>query len=220
MNFGIIADGNRRWAKKNNVSFFEGHRQGFLAIKNEILPELKKSKLFSSCTVYGFSTENWKRDRLEVKNLMKLFVEIFDNFLEELLAEKIRLFHVGKKNRLPKILQKKIQKAEILTEKNKNFNFYLCLNYGGRDEILRTFELISQKKIKKINEKNFSKYLEVPNLDIILRTGGEKRISNFCIWQGAYAELFFLDKFLPDIKKNDIKNIIKTFYDRDRRKGA
>lgn len=220
MNFGLIADGNRRWAQKNEMPIKEGHFNGFLAIRNQILPVLREDPDFKSLTIYGFSTENWKRNPLEVKNLMHLFCEIFDEWMSDLEIQKIRFIHAGRKDRLPNKLLKKLQNAEVVSKDFTAFTIYLCLDYGGQDEVLRGFEKFKkQDNTKKLTEKLFSEFLEIPSLDIVFRTGGENRISNFCIWQSAYAEFFFSKKTLPDIKKRDILKCLDQFKNRDRRQG-
>ncbi len=217
MNFGIIADGNRRWAKQNNKPIADGHYQGFLTLKNIILPTIKDDKQFNAITIYGFSTENWKRSPLEVLNLMKIFDEIFTKWAPELIEKNIRFIHVGRKDRLPKKLLTKIQDLEENSKKFKDFTIYLCLDYGGQDEIVRTIKNLDTRNI---SEKLITKNLEVPPLDIVFRSGGENRISNFCIWQAAYAEFFFVEKKLPEIKKEDIMKVLDKFRERDRRKGS
>jgi len=209
MNFGIIADGNRRWARREGIQSKKGHEKGFLAIKNEILPILYENKEINAMTVYAFSTENWKRSVLEVKYLMELCNKMLEIWLPELLEKEIKIIHCGRKDRIPGFLKNKINEAEEKSKDNTKFTIYLCLDYGGRDEILRAAE----------KEGSLENNLEVADLDIILRTGGDHRLSNFCIWQAAYAEFFFLDKFLPEIKKNDIEELLEDFKNRDRRKG-
>ena len=216
MNFGIIADGNRRWAKTNNLPVKDGHQAGFLAIKNEILPVLKSSKDFDGLVVYGFSTENWKRSPLEINNLMKLFIQIMTDWEEELIADKIRIIHAGRRDRLPAKLLDRIDNLSAKTQDFREFTIYFCLDYSSQDELVRTFQNLDNKKISR---ENFTKRLEVPTLDLILRTGGDFRLSNFCLWQSAYAELFFHSKLLPDIKKSDIEQILKDFNQRQRRLG-
>jgi len=211
MNFGIIADGNRRWAQKNQIPIKQGHKNGFFVIKDEILPVLEKEPNIDTCTIYVFSTENWKRPLGEVKNLMTLFSEIFDEYLAELLERQYKIIVPGRRDRIPAILLKQIKKAEKISKKNKKLNVYICLDYGGRDEIKRA--------AAKGEGKNLQQFLEVPDLDIVFRTGGERRLSNFCIWQAAYAEFFFVEKLLPEIKKEDIVEIICEFNNRNRRKG-
>jgi undecaprenyl diphosphate synthase len=216
MNFGIIADGNRRWAKTNNLPVKDGHQAGFLAIKNEILPILKSSKDFDGLVVYGFSTENWKRSPLEINNLMKLFIQIMTDWEAELIADKIRIIHAGRRDRLPAKLLDRIDNLSAKTQDFREFTIYFCLDYSSQDELVRTFQNLDNKKISR---ENFTKRLEVPTLDLILRTGGDFRLSNFCLWQSAYAELFFHSKLLPDIKKSDIEQILKDFNQRQRRLG-
>ncbi|MCI5146176.1 MAG: isoprenyl transferase [Candidatus Electrothrix sp. AR3] len=211
MNFGIIADGNRRWAKKNQVPNKLGHKKGFLVIKDEILPILEQDPDTDTCTIYVFSTENWKRSPGEVKDLMGLFIEIADEFLIELLEKEYRVIFPGRRDRIPTILRKKIEKTEKISAQNTKMTIYVCLDYGGRNEIERAAAQAQGKK--------FKQFLEVPDLDIVFRTGGERRLSNFCIWQSAYAELFFVEKLLPEIKKQDIQEVLEEFRSRNRRKG-
>ncbi len=220
MNFGIIADGNRRWARQRNKPLSEGHYQGFLVLKDILLPTIRDDKTFDSVTIYGFSTENWKRNPLEVLNLMKTFSRIFTEFSDELIENKARLIHAGRKDRLPKKLLVKVQDLEEKTKTFTEYTIYLCLDYGGQDEIMRSFEKTSNHGNLPINTKAFEATLEVPPLDAILRTGGEHRLSNFCLWQAAYAELFFTDKKLPELTKEDVLSVLETFKNRKRRKGA
>ncbi|MGB5684314.1 MAG: polyprenyl diphosphate synthase [Candidatus Electrothrix sp.] len=211
MNFGIIADGNRRWAKKNQFPTKLGHKKGFLVIKDEILPVLEKDPDIDTCTVYVFSTENWKRSPLEVKDLMGLFLEIADEFLAELLEREYRIIVPGRRDRIPAKLLEKVEKTEKISAKNTKMTIYICLDYGGRDEI--------ERAAAKAQGQNLQQFLEVPNLDIVFRPGGERRLSNFCIWQAAYAELFFVEKLLPEIKQQDITEVLGEFRSRNRRKG-
>jgi undecaprenyl diphosphate synthase len=222
MHVGLIADGNRRWANANNVPVKQGHLQGFLAIKKEILPVLRDHGV-KSLAVYAFSTENWKRAPLEVKNLLDLFGEIFDQWAEGLLEEKIRLVHVGRKDRLPKKLLGNIQALEEKSKNFKDFVIYLCLDYGSEDEIVRRVNHFFESGDTReaiLTEKKLREILEVPMLDLIIRTGGEKRLSNFCLYQASYAEFYFIEKFLPDMKKADTEKILGGFWKRDRRQGT
>lgn len=216
MNFGIIADGNRRWARENNLEVKEGHYRGFCALKDEVLPVLLNHPDITAMTVYAFSTENWKRSPLEIKNLMTLFENMIETWVPDLIQKEIRLIHAGRKTRIPKNLAQKIEWGEDQTKNLKKFTVYLCLDYGGHNEIIRT---IQKLKTTQITEKSVEKQLKIPPLDIIIRTGGEHRLSNFCIWQCAYAELFFIDTKLPAITKEDIQGILKEFNNRQRRKG-
>ncbi len=210
-NFGIIADGNRRWARKTRVPTKMGHKKGFIAIKDEILPILEKDPDFGTCTIYVFSTENWKRSPVEVKDLMSLFLEIADDFITEMMDRNYRVIFPGRRDRIPRKLKAKVDNAEKLSEKNNKLTIYVCLDYGGRNEI--------ERAVEKAQGTDFEKYLEIPNIDIVLRSGGERRLSNFCIWQTAYAEFFFVSKLLPDIKKHDIEEVLDQFRKRNRRKG-
>ncbi len=211
MNFGIIADGNRRWARKNQIPTKLGHKKGFLVLKDEILSVLEKNPDIDTCTVYVFSTENWKRSPGEVKDLMGLFSEIADEFLTELLERQYRVIVPGRRDRIPAKLLDKVEKTEGISAKNTRMTIHVCLDYGGRDEI--------ERAAAKAQGKNLQQFFEVPDLDIVFRTGGEHRLSNFCIWQAAYAEFFFVEKLLPEITQKDIAEILSEFYSRNRRKG-
>ena len=211
MNFGIIADGNRRWSRKTRVPTKMGHKKGFIALKDEILPILEKDPDFDTCTIYAFSTENWNRSPVEVKDLMSLFLELAEDFITELLDRNYRVIVPGRKDRISSELKAKVEIAEKLSEKNKKLTIYVCLDYGGRNEI--------ERAVEKAQGTDFEKYLEIPNIDIVLRSGGERRLSNFCIWQTAYAEFFFVSKLLPDIKKHDIEEVLDQFRKRNRSRG-
>ena len=215
MNLGIIADGNRRWARNQNLSVDKGHQKGFEVITNEVLTACRENKHCTALTVYGFSTENWKRSPLEIANLMKIYLEMCNTW--EILFKKnpVKLVWCGRRDRLNSVLKNKLEKIEKETQYVEDFTLYLCLDYGGHDEIERA--VISAQQNGDVTQ--FAQYLEVPPLDIVVRTGGEKRLSNFCVWQSAYAELFFVDKFLPELQKTDIENILLDFENRDRRKG-
>jgi undecaprenyl diphosphate synthase len=209
MNFGIIADGNRRWARENGVATREGHQKGFWAIKDQLFPVLYEGGEFKALTIYAFSTENWKRSVIEVRYLMKLYADMLDKWLPELLEKGVKVVHAGRKTRIPGFLKKKIKEAEKASKTGRKFTIYLCLDYGGRDEILRA-----------VRKGSIARNLEVPDLDLVMRTGGENRLSNFCIWQAAYAEFFFVKKFLPEIKKKDVTKVIADFKAKNRRKGG
>lgn len=215
MNLGIIADGNRRWAKENQLPTKEGHQKGFLAIKDELLPALESDPDFNELTIYAFSTENWKRNPLEVKYLMELYESMMDDWMPELRDRGVRIKHAGRKDRIPKKLRDKIAHAEEQTQHLKDFTIYICLDYGGQDELIRTVNKQTDWTIKAL-----TKNLEVPPLDIVLRTGGENRISNFCLWQSAYAEFFFIDEKLPELTKEKTTTILERFKNRDRRQGS
>lgn len=217
----IIPDGNRRWAAKNNLPSFEGHRKGF----DTLVAISKKSRELGIkvLTVWGFSTENWKRSEKEISYLMNLFKIMIDKFLKDALKNKIRIVHLGRKDRLDKILIEKIKKAEKQTQTFDKYYLCIALDYGGRDEIVNAVSKIKNIKIK-LSESEFGNLMNVNNLpyfdpDLIIRTGGEKRLSGFLLWQSQYAELMFVDKYLPDFSETDFENCIKEYLKRQRRFG-
>jgi undecaprenyl diphosphate synthase len=161
-------------------------------------------------SVYAFSTENWKRSPKEVADLMKLYSQMAEEWPEEIRRKKIKFIHAGRKDRLPSVLLKKLAALQEETTSNKKFTLILCLDYGSQDEIERAVAA---------GGTNFKKYLEVPPLDLILRSGGEQRLSNFCLWQAAYAEFNFHPKKLPELTALDMASTLSEFTERQRRKG-
>lgn len=218
----IIPDGNRRWARAKNLPTFEGHRQGF----KRALDIFKKARQLGIkvVSIWAFSTENWKRNPAEINYLMKLYEKMVDDHLRQALTDKVKIIHIGRKDRLNRTLKKKIINAET---KTKNFDQYysvIALDYGGRDEIIRAIEKIKEtkSKTKKLNKENFSYYLDtadLPDPDLIIRTGGEKRLSGFLPWQSEYSELIFLDQYFPDFSPDDFETCIKEYLNRQRRFG-
>lgn len=208
--FGLIADGNRRWAKAHNLAVSKGHQAGFKVVKDVILPALYDHPDWSTLAVYAFSTENWKRSPKEVADLMKLYLHMVEVWPIEIRKRKIKFVHAGRKDRLPKPLLTKLKALEIETQANTAFTLVLCLDYGSHDEIERAVEA---------GGINFAAYLEVPPLDLIVRTGGENRLSNFCLHQAAYAEFNFYSQKLPEISREDMETILQNFAERDRRAG-
>ncbi|NCP67100.1 di-trans,poly-cis-decaprenylcistransferase [bacterium] len=208
--FGLIADGNRRWAKAEGLPVAQGHKTGFAVVKDVVLPTLYDHSDWSTLVVYGFSTENWKRSPKEVADLMKLYLQMAEEWPADIRAKDIKFIHAGRKDRLPAKLLKKLSDLQEETKSNKKFTLVLCLDYGSQDEISRAVEQGGSA---------FEKHLEVPPLDLILRTGGEQRLSNFCLWQAAYAELNFHDKKLPALTHSDMETILSEFTQRQRRKG-
>ncbi len=209
--FGLIADGNRRWAKSQNLPVAEGHQKGFSVVKDIIFSILYDHPDWDTLAVYAFSTENWKRSPLEVKNLMKLYHEMIDAWKEDLDEKQTQFIHAGRKDRLPHSLIQKINDLEAQTKEYAKFRLVLCLDYGSQDEITRAVFK---------GGTDFANYLQVPKLDLILRTGGENRLSNFCLWQAAYAEFNFHGKKLPALTESDMRSILDDFARRDRRKGS
>ena len=210
LKFGLIADGNRRWAKSKNLPVLTGHQKGKDVIKEVVLEYLYNHKDFDTLVLYAFSTENWNRNPLEIKDIMNLYEEAFDSWKDDLIKKKIKVIHAGRKNRIPKSLAKKVAKLVDETKNYKKFTLILCLDYGSHDEI---------KRAVKKGGNNFEKYLEVPSLDLVVRTSGEQRLSNFCLWQVAYSEFIFYDKYLPALTKKDMNKIVSEYKNRNIRKG-
>ena len=207
----IIMDGNGRWGIKKKNSRNYGHKRGLVAVGNIINAAIKKRIKY--LTLFIFSTENWKRPIKEVNYLFNLLESYIDKEIDNLLKKNIKIKVIGNIKPFPKILKLKIRKVEKLTSKNKNIQINMALNYGSREEIINTFKILKNKNLK-INEKNFEKFLytkDIPNPDILIRTGNTNRISNFLIWQLIYTEIFFLKKMWPDFTKDDFFKIINKF---------
>ena len=216
---GIILDGNRRWAKERGLSTFEGHRRGLKKVKN--VTEWCLEKGIKTLTVFIFSTENWKRSKKEVDYLMKLVQKATIVDLKDVAKKGVKVNIIGERGRLPEFVKKGIRKIERNTNKNKKMTLNLALSYGGRGEIVQAIKNIIKKKVsaKEITESLISKNLWTSDLDMIIRTGKEKRISNFLIWQAAYAELYFLEKYWPAFNKRDLDKAIAVYDKRKRRFG-
>lgn len=220
----IIPDGNRRWAKEHGLTSFEGHRKGFdVAIK---IGRKIRALGVHTLTMWAFSTENWNRTKDEVNYLMKMYGVFIDKNLKEAMREKIRIIHLGRKDRLPKKLLAKIINSEEKTKDFSNYILNIALDYGGRDEIIRAIKKATSQKgqAKSITEDSFSQFLDTanqpyPNPDLIIRTSGEQRTSGLMIWQAAYSEYIFLQKHFPDIKDEDIELAVEEYSRRQRRFG-
>ena len=206
----IIMDGNGRWGLKYKRSRNAGHIAGLNTVK-KIIKESIKHKI-KYLTLYAFSTENWKRPKNEIKYLFNLLENFLINQTENLHKKNIKLNIVGSKN-FSKKLNSLLDSSEKKTLKNTKLQINLALNYGSRFELLNAFKKLNKKK-EKINEKNFIKYLQtrnIPDPEILIRTGNTKRLSNFLLWQIAYTEIFFEKKLWPDFNENDYNKIIKKF---------
>ncbi len=223
----IIMDGNGRWAKDRGLKSIEGHRKGSESVRTVI--ESASRFNIKYLTLYAFSSENWKRTPNEVRGLMELLSTFIDDNLEELNQQGISLRTIGDIKKLPSSTYKKLLNAIEVTKDNKNLVLTLALSYGSRGEIIGAIKDLSAdiltKKIKvsKINETLFSNYLEtsnVPDPDLLIRTSGEYRISNFLLWQISYSELYFTDVLWPDFNENDLKKAIDVFNKRNRRFGG
>jgi len=221
----LFPDGNRRWALKRGLPAIQGHLAGRQNFERFLFQAKKRG--IKVLTVFGFSTENWKRSKEEVNFLMKLFEEGLSEkgALGKLHKEGVRIKVIGQKEGLPKSLQKVIKGIENLTKNNKKFHLNLAVSYGGRWDILQAVQKIIKKKLpaKKITEKLIEKYLTtagLPHPDLVIRAGGEKRFSNFLLWQSAYAELYFSDKLWPDFSEKDLDKVLQDFSKRERRFGG
>jgi len=215
----LILDGNRRWAKKNNVSVFRGHQAGVLALEKIIKAAIKRDIKY--ITAYSFSTENWGRSKIEVDALTKLFefsIKKYTNILNE---KDLRLKIIGRLNDFPKTTRSLFDKSIYKLKDNKKGVLTLALSYGGRDEIIRAIEKFKNTK-GKLDEKTFSLLLDttdLPDPDLIIRTGGVKRLSNFLPWQSAYSELYFTKVLWPDFTARNLDLALRNFDNRKRNFG-
>ena len=223
----IIMDGNRRWAKAKGMPASLGHKEGAKTLE-KIVRYANKIGL-KYITVYAFSTENWKRAEEEVKALMMLLQNYLDDYAKRADTENIKVKILGDISVLSKGMQKSIQKCMQRTKNNTGVTFNIALNYGGRDELIKAVKQISQKvkndeiNIEDINEELVSNNLYTkgePDPDLVIRTSGEKRLSNFLPWQLAYAEILFIDKNWPDFNEKDLDQAIIEYEKRTRRFGG
>ena len=206
----IIMDGNGRWGLKYKNSRNEGHKSGLITVEKIIKESIKYNIKF--LTLYAFSTENWKRPKTEIKYLFNLLENFLENKMEDLHRQNIKLKIIGTKN-FNKKINKLLKFSEKKTLKNNKLQINLALNYGSKSELLNAFKLINKNK-EKINEKNLLKYLytkNIPDPDILIRTGNTKRLSNFLLWQSAYTEIFFEKKLWPAFNKSDFARIIRNY---------
>jgi len=216
----IIMDGNGRWGIKHRNSRNLGHREGLNTVENVIQETIKQKIKY--LTLYTFSTENWKRPKKEILFLFTLLENFLLKKINELIKNGIRLKIIGDKKKFSKKLQNLLFKSEKDTSKNNKLQINLALNYGSKDEIIDAIKL-SLKTKKKITKKNIENNLytkNIPNPDILIRTGNTNRLSNFLLWQLAYTEIFFEKKLWPDFKKNDYKKILRKFKSLKRNFGA
>ena len=206
----IIMDGNGRWGLRNKNSRNAGHKAGLKTVEKIIKESIKKKIKY--LTLYAFSTENWKRPKKEINFLFNLLENFLKNKIEELHKQNIKLKIIGNKSFTEK-LNKLLILSEKKTSKNSKLQINLALNYGSKTELLNAFKNLQKKKVQ-INEKNLEKYLQttnIPNPDLLIRTGNTKRLSNFLLWQLAYSEIYFEKKLWPEFKEKDFNKIIKKF---------
>ncbi|MCD6550349.1 di-trans,poly-cis-decaprenylcistransferase [bacterium] len=227
----LLPDGNRRWARERGLPTIQGHLAGFENIKRFCRWCQKRG--IKVLTAFGFSTENWNRPKKEVKYLLELLEHGFREEMKKyfsngkgnsILTKKVRVRVIGQKERLPKSLQEVIRKVEELTKNNKEYFLNLAVSYSGRWDILNAVKEIIKKKVSpsQITERLFEKYLSTSGLpapDLVIRTSGEKRFSNFLLWQSAYAELYFSEKYWPDFGEKDFDKALKEYANRQRRFG-
>ena len=221
-NIAIIMDGNGRWAKKNNLQIKEGHARGVSALK-EIVEESVNQNI-ESLTVYAFSTENWKRPKSEVKAINNLIVNSINNELDELIEQKVKVRFFGDYSNFGKKTYENIKFAEEKSFINKpKLRLNVALGYGGKMDIINIAREVSRLKIKAsdINDHTISKLSQVPeaSIDLLIRTGGDTRISNFLLYQIAYSEIHFVKKLWPDYSKQDFKRNINKYFNSERRFG-
>lgn len=223
----IIIDGNGRWAQQRGQKRSDGHKAGYKTLEDIALYAFKKGLKYLS--IYAFSVDNFKRSQEEVNYLMSLVIKVFSEEHTRILKEDVKIVFGGsKEGKLPKDVKKAMIEIEQKTKDKKSGTLNICLNYGGQEEIIRAAEryhddLVNGKiKKGKITRDEFFKYLDndLPPIDILIRTGGEKRLSNFMLYQLSYAEIYFIDDYWPDFTKKMLDDVIDNFYGRDRRFGG
>ena len=218
---GIIMDGNGRWAKSRGLPRLMGHQAGVKTV--ERIVRAAKELAVPCLSLYAFSTENWKRPKEEVTGLMSLFRYYMTMKLDELDRENVKLSFAGQLAALPDPVLESLRNAERKTQDNKALRLVICLNYGGRQEILDAVnKMLADGLRPPVTEQIMKNYLYLPDLpdpDLLIRTSGELRMSNFWLWQGSYSEYYFTDKYWPDFDKADLEAAISNYYGRDRRYG-
>jgi len=221
----IVMDGNGRWAKKRGESRIQGHIEAKKSVRESI--EFCVENKIPYLSLFTFSTENWNRPRLEVKALMNLLNVVIKEELDNLVQQNIKLKVIGNLHELPKKTRKSLSDATSNTQKNTGLTLILAINYSGKWDIINATKKILENKVKvdlaNFNEKYFEKHLStinIPEPELIIRTSGEQRISNFYLWQSAYSELYFTNILWPDFSKKELNNAIFEFKKRNRRFGS
>jgi len=218
----IIMDGNGRWAERRGLPRMAGHQAGFNRIRSVVKTLLSHNIKYM--TVYSFSTENWNRPPDEVQGILNLLVDNIDQEAIELHRHGVKICHLGRLNELSLAVQDAINRACALTQANTRMTFNFAFNYGSRCEIIDTVRILVDKNLpaSEITEKTFSRHLytaDMPDVDLLIRTGGELRISNFLLWQAAYAEFFFTKVLWPDFTPKHVERALNAFSRRQRRFG-
>ncbi len=223
----IIMDGNGRWAKQRNLPRTHGHVEGVKRV--EEIVEVAGNMGIKALTLYTFSTENWTRPAEEVSMLMRTLISVLNEKVKKLQKANVKLQFIGRREGIAEPVLKSMEDAEKLTENCTGLVLNIAFNYGGRQELLDAFKKIAldvknaKKNINDINESTVSEALytkDLPDPDLLIRTSGEKRISNFLLWQLSYAEMYFTDKFWPDFNEEEFKKAICEFQNRERRYGS
>ena len=219
----VIMDGNSRWASSRNLPSKAGHKEGVK--KARLAVEYALEKKIEYLTLFAFSTENWLREEVEVKDLISLFFEALEEQTPELTEQKVKLNFIGDISRFNKKLIKQIEKSKKITnEYDPKLNLIIAASYGGKWDIINAVKkFYADKKNKKITENSLEDYLETkrfPNPDLIIRSGGEQRLSNFYLWQSSYSELYFSEKLWPDFNKKDFDEALMNFSSRKRKFGV
>ena len=215
----IIMDGNGRWAKNKNMPRNIGHEEGLKTL-SKITQKIFDTKV-KFLSVYAFSSENWNRPKNEIKHLMTLFENAIESNFQYMVDNKIKFNLLGDIKKFPSSLQNKIKNLEEITKKNKDYNFYLAANYGSKEELVFAAESLrkSKRKISEINYKNAFYIPHLPDVDLLIRTGGETRLSNFLLWQSAYAEIYFTKTLWPDFRTTHFNKALKFFSRKIRKFG-
>lgn len=222
LHIAIIMDGNGRWAKKHGLPRIQGHRKGVENIRNIV--RIAMINKIQYLTLYAFSTENWSRPASEVHGLIELLASVIDRETKELHKQNIRIKHLGRTENLSQNLQRSIQKAVEITKNNIGLTLNVAFDYGGRNELLEAAKKIIKDKINPdlLDETSFEKYLYssgIPDPDLIIRTAGEMRLSNFLLWQAAYSEYYFTKTLWPDFDEIDMDKALSEYYKRKRQFG-
>ncbi len=217
----IIMDGNRRWARKRGLAIIQGHRR----VSEKLIEELADhciTRGIKYLTLWAFSTENWNRDPMEVKLVMELFREMLTKSIDRLHQKEIKINTIGDLSRFDDDIKTKIEQGVAQTSLNKKLTLTLALNYGGRDELLRTINKLINQSVAKVSAELVDQHLDTANLppvDLIIRPGGERRLSGFLLWQAEYSELYFSDILMPDFGATELDKAIEDYQERQRRFG-
>lgn len=217
----IIMDGNGRWASLRNLPRIQGHREGVKAVKKVVEYAYKNG--IKTLSLFAFSTENWKRPSDEVMFLMNLFKDTIDREFDELIDKGIKIKFLSRKDELPNFVIERMNRAEEKSKDNEKMNLLIALNYGGRYDIVQAVNEIIKKGLKKVDEETFGKFLltyPFKDPDLLIRTSGEMRISNFYLYQISYTELYFTEKLWPDFDEKDFEEAVITYSRRKRKFGS